>query len=179
MNSRKEQAPPRVRLAKNVDLTKAKPGCKRCNGRGVTGHRLADLGDGKGEQKIPIICRCVSRNDGVKPDELDRICQEALEHIRNGVFHENMAADIRRLPPDAKARAVASFMTDVVNQEKSREAKDAVNRTLELLMQDEDWIDMQATALRILMRDANDPLVDDKRKKLATTAMKRVRQSMN
>jgi len=177
--SKKDQAPPRVRLAKHIDLTKAKPGCPRCNGRGVVGYKHADLGDGKGPQRIPIICRCVSRNDGVEPDELDRIMAEAKQQIDNGVFHENMAADLRRMPREAKVRAVAAFMVDVVNKQKSKEAKEAVEKTLELLSQDEDWPDIRSVALRILMRRANDPINTKESKKLAEMAMARVRQSMN
>ena len=59
--------PMRVRLAEHIDLSKASPSCKRCYGTGVTGNKVV------GEQRIPIICRCVVRGGGVKKDQLDRM----------------------------------------------------------------------------------------------------------
>lgn len=49
-----------LRNANDVDLTKARPSCRRCHGVGITGHLLKD------DQRIPIVCRCVVRNGGVQ-----------------------------------------------------------------------------------------------------------------
>lgn len=57
MNSAKDSL---LRHADDIDLTKAKQSCRRCRGVGITGHLLRD------EKRIPIICRCVIRNGGVK-----------------------------------------------------------------------------------------------------------------
>jgi len=57
------RAPP-VARAEDVDLSKAKPGHKRCNGTGIVGYKTINTVEG--EVKIPIICRCVTRRGGVK-----------------------------------------------------------------------------------------------------------------
>lgn len=179
MGSRKESAPPRVRLAKHIDLTKAKPGCKRCNGRGIRGYKTADLGDGEGEQQIPIICRCVSRAGGVEPDELDRILAEAKESLDAGVFHEHLVEDIYRMPEEAQPRAVAGLMRGVVDKEKPKESREAISLALNLLGQGENWSALRGQAIRILMRDASDPLCGEEQRELATRAMAAARASMN
>jgi len=176
---RREEAPPRVRLAKSVDLSKAKDGCKRCNGRGITGYKTADLGDGDGEQKIPIICRCVSRNGGVKPDELDRILKEAEKHMDEGLFHEHVVADFHAVPDEQKPRIVAAFYRDIVDQRKTRDSKEAIEKVLELLQRRKDWHELRSQAIRILMRDAADPLCDEAVRTLAEKAMNVARQAMN
>lgn len=178
-DEKKVAAPPRVRLAKHIDLSKAKPGCKRCNGRGIVAYRTADLDDGEGPRKIPVICRCVSRNDGVKPDELDRILAEAKQQIDEGVFHENLVADICRMPPEHQPRAVAGMMRNVVDERKPKEARDAVQRALVLMEKLENWSGLRGTAIRILMRDASDPLCDDAERDLAARAMNAARAAMN
>lgn len=58
---------PRVRLATDVDVTKADPACELCEGKGVKGHEVV------GDDRIPIVCRCVARRGGVKPDKLDQV----------------------------------------------------------------------------------------------------------
>lgn len=179
MGSDKANAPPRVRLAKHIDLTKAKSGCKRCHGRGIRGYRTADLGDGEGEQQIPIICRCVSRAGGVEPDQLDRILAEAKEQVDRGVFHERLVEDIGRMPEEAKPRAVAGLMRSVVDEEKPRESREAVGHALELLGSGENWSELRSQAIRILMRDASDPLCSDEQRDLATRAMAQARAAMN
>lgn len=62
---------PRVRLAGDIDFSKAKRSCKRCHGTGVQGHRL--LKDDRGEIRVPIVCPCVVEAGGVKQDKLDQI----------------------------------------------------------------------------------------------------------
>lgn len=176
---RREKAPPRVRLAKHIDLTKAKPGCKRCNGRGITGYKTADLGDGEGEQKIPVICRCVTRNEGVAPDELDRVLAEAKKQIDDGVFHEHVLADFHAAPDEQKPRIVAAFFRDVVDGRKLKESKDAISKVLELMERRKDWHQIRGQAIRILMRDAADPLCDAGARELAQRAMSHARQAMN
>jgi len=62
---------PRVRLAEDVDLSKAKPGCKSCHGTGIAGQRVFE--DASGEVHVPIVCACVVRRGGVRRDALDRM----------------------------------------------------------------------------------------------------------
>lgn len=176
---RREPPPPRVRLAAHIDTTKAKTSCKRCAGRGVVGYRRADLGDGNGEQKIPIICRCVSRAGGVKPDELDRILEETAKQVEDGTFHEHLVADFHAMPDEAKPRAVAAFLRDVVDKRKTEAARDAVGKTLDLLTRRKDWDDLRSMAIRILMRDAADESSDEATRHLARRAMEAARRGMN
>lgn len=176
---RRDPAPPRVRLAKHIDLSKAKSGCKRCNGRGITGYKRADLGDGEGEKQIPIICRCVSRNAGVKEDELDRICREAKHQIETGVFHEHLAADYHAIPQEQKPRVVAAFYRDCVDTRKSDESREAVVMTLDLLKRRKDWDEMRTQAVQILQHDAIDISADSNSRSLSARAAKLARAEMN
>jgi len=177
--AKSEQAPPRVRLSKSIDLGKAKDGCKRCNGRGITGYKEADLGDGEGTQNIPIICRCVSRGGGVAPDELDRILAEAKKNIDDGVFHEHVVADFHATSDEQKPRIVAAFLRDVVDDRKDSVSKEAIGKVLELIRRRKDWNDLRVEATRILMRQAADPLAEQDTRDLAHKAMAQSRENMN
>lgn len=77
---------PRVRLASQVDVSKADPSCELCDGKGVRGHEIV------GQDQIPIICRCVSRGGGVAPDQLDRL----LDGKENKVNRANRRAAAAR-----------------------------------------------------------------------------------
>ena len=66
---------PRVRLAGDVDFSVAEPDCCLCSGRGITGHRV--LGDASDEVRVPVVCGCVVRRGGVRPDALDRMQEGA------------------------------------------------------------------------------------------------------
>jgi len=178
-SSEKKASPPRVRLAKHIDLTKAKPGCRKCNGRGITGYRRADLGDGEGERQIPIICRCVTRGGGVAPDELDRVLAEAKKYIDDGTFHEHVLADFHAAPDEQKPRIVAAFLRDQVDERKAPESKEAIEKVLDLMQRRKDWQDLRVAATRILMREASDPLASDESRDLAQRAMVKARASMN
>jgi hypothetical protein len=176
---RREPPPPRVRLAAHVDTSKAKTGCGHCHGRGVVGYKRADLGDGNGEQRIPVICRCVSKAGGVKPDELDRILAETAKQVEDGTFHEHLVADFHAMPDEVKPRVVAAFIRDVVDKRKSDPARDAVKKALELLSRRKDWSDLRGMAIRILMRDAADESSDEATRRLARSAMESARREMN
>ncbi len=176
---RRDERPQRVRLAAHIDLTKAKPGCRQCHGRGITGYTTADLGDGEGKQRIPRICRCVSRNDGVKKDELDRILEETEKQLKDGVFHEHLVADFHTIPDADKPRVVASFFRDTVDKRKSDASRDAIEKTLQLLRRRKDWGDLRGTAIRILMRDAADEGSDEATRQLARRAMEAAQREMN
>jgi len=171
--------PPRVRLATSIDLSKAKPGCKRCHGSGVVGHKVADLGDGEGEQKIPIICRCVSRNKGVKPDELDRILAEAKRQMDEGIFHENLVKDIWNIPQNKRARAISALMRSRVDERKASESRDAIRRALVLMAERSEWPELRGEALQILLQESLDPLRDDAERELARRAATEAHKDMN
>lgn len=50
----------RIRLPGDIDLSKRDRSCRRCK-RGILRYERA------GGQRIPVICKCVSRGGGVKP----------------------------------------------------------------------------------------------------------------
>ncbi len=77
-------APIRVRLEKDVDRSKAGPSCKRCLGTGLLGVKLIPGNRGCEPNRIPIICRCVARNGGVKPDKLDSLLADQLPEPKAG-----------------------------------------------------------------------------------------------
>ncbi len=64
-------SPLRVRLAEHIDLSKANKNCKRCDGTGVAGYEVTD------QERIPRICRCVSKGGGVQRDRLDELLDKA------------------------------------------------------------------------------------------------------
>jgi len=68
-------APQRVRLASQVDLSKADPKCKRCHGTGKLGNRVVPTEESE-PLRVPIICRCVAENGGVTQDRFDQYMQE-------------------------------------------------------------------------------------------------------
>lgn len=141
-------------------------------------YKSVDL-DGNGLQRVPIICRCVTRNDGVAPDELDRLMAEAQQQIESGVFHENLAADFDAMPDEHKPRVVAALLRDAVDDRKADPAREAITKTLELLQRRKDWSYLRCTAIRILMRDASNDGSDDATRQLARDAMTAARRSMN
>lgn len=131
------EQPPRLRLSKHIDLTKANPDCKRCHGKGVIGHkrlRLDEIDGGDGsEERVPIICRCITRRGGVKEDALDQICRQMKKDIDDGVFPRNLANDIKNMDPENRANAIQQLVADLGDPRKSKEAKDATRAALEFI----------------------------------------------
>ena len=125
---------PRVRLAADVDLTKAKRGCKHCHGTGRSGYATIPMPDQpEGRARVPVICRCVTRRNGVRRDMLDNILTEAAEQLESGAFGARLAQDIAGLPPDAKAQALASLRRDLVNKDKGPQVRAAIREALAAL----------------------------------------------
>ncbi len=123
---------PRVRLAKHIDMSKADKGCKRCNGRGIRGYKQFKMPGGK-MQRAPVICRCVSRAGGVKPDALDGIIEQMKKDLYDGVFAKNLAKDIMAMTMEQRMRVFKQLHDDLENPEKSQQAKDAIGETLKIL----------------------------------------------
>ena len=80
---------PRVRLASDVDPSKADPDCEACGGEGVKG--FEDIGG----ERVPVICRCVAAGGGVKPDKLDQMMSGQAQPV-NRAQRRAMAARRRR-----------------------------------------------------------------------------------
>jgi len=125
---------PRVRLAVDVDLKKAKRGCKHCNGTGRSGFATIPMPDHPGGRaRVPVICRCVTRRGGVRRDMLDRILTEAAEQLDSGAFGARLGQDIAGLPPEARAQAVASLRRDLMNKDKGPQVRAAIREALTTL----------------------------------------------
>ena len=89
---------PRVELTENVDLSKAKSGCMRCHGTGIRG--AEHVKTATGTERIPIICRCVSRNGGVKLRGAERITAEVAKRNAEAALDR-----IAALPEDPEVKA--------------------------------------------------------------------------
>jgi len=125
----------RIRLADHVDLSKAKSGCKHCNGRGIIGykHPTPEQAAAGIRSKIPIICRCVSRNGGVKEDDFDRMLGRLQAKIADGTWALSMAHDIKALPADARERAISSLRRDAENPVKDENVRRQIKRALAII----------------------------------------------
>jgi hypothetical protein len=122
---------PRVRLAADVDLGRAKRGCRRCHGTGRVGFATIPMPDQpSGRAQVPVICRCVTRAGGVRRDMLDKIMTEAAEQLDSGAFGARLAADVAGLPAEARAQAVAALQRDAVNETKDPRVRDAIREAL-------------------------------------------------
>ena len=131
------EAPPRFRLAKEIDLSKAKRSCKRCSGSGVNEIRNIDDPDNKGKtMSVPVICRCVSRRGGVPEDQLDKMIREDASEIGKEASAKKLANDIFGLSHDAKINAIRQLENVANNKDKraiDRElAMNALERVLHL-----------------------------------------------
>lgn len=122
---------PRVRLAADVDLGRAKRNCRRCHGTGRVGWATIPMPDQpEGRARVPVICRCVTRANGVRRDMLDKILTEAAEQLDSGVFGARLAQDLAGLPPEARAQAVAALQRDALNENKDPRVRDAIREAL-------------------------------------------------
>ena len=88
------QSNPIVRPASDVDISCAKPGCRHCGGRGIVAYRTIK------EERIPIVCRCVTRRNGLKDNALDRTLGRITRAIADGTYGTQLAAEVRSLPAD-------------------------------------------------------------------------------
>jgi len=144
---RQEGLPPRLRTAGSVDLSKAKKDCRRCNGTGHAGYRTMDDPTAPGEtMKVPIICRCVTRNGGVQKDVLDKLMEETQRQLESGTFATTLAKDIRRLPPKHRTRAIEALRRQAADDRKDPTARQAIQDALRALEEDHDGVPGKPTA---------------------------------
>jgi hypothetical protein len=114
---------PRYRLPSSVDLTKAKKNCKRCWGRGINGYTSRETPDGT--ERVPIICRCVSRNGGVKEDDGDRMMRRFK---MDAYFHQ-----IAKMPPEQHAKALYQLEMSAARPEVVEETRKYLRGWIEKL----------------------------------------------
>lgn len=115
---------PRLRLAKHINLGQADATCNRCGGTGVV--RYENVDDKGSTIRVPVICRCVSRNGGVQKDQLDRALEDVQRQIDDGSFGENLARDVQCLPPQHQLDALRQLQA----QTERRDLDASVKRQL-------------------------------------------------
>jgi hypothetical protein len=127
---------PRLRLATDIDMSKAKKSCKGCYGTGRKGWRTIDNPEDPGKKvKVPVICKCVTRNGGVKKDMLDELAEEMVTQMEEGVFAETLARDIMGLPIVERVKAIEQLERDLDNPDKLEVAKEQTREALAIIKQ--------------------------------------------
>ena len=127
-----EEEIPRFRLPADVDLSKADPTCERCDGTGVKERRKLSDPENPGKQiDVPVICRCVRRNGGVREDQLDRLNRETAEQVSSGAFAKQFGADVMALPPDAKVNAIRQLEQSMMDRKKTPKGREMAADALE------------------------------------------------
>ena len=120
---------PRIRLAEDIDLTKADKDCIKCKGCGISEYRKVK--DEHIDQVVPVICACVTRNNGIKYDIIDEILIKAYNEIENGQFAENTSKDILSLGKINARLAVDAMKRDLEQEKFAGIVLDAVKNTIE------------------------------------------------
>ena len=130
-------SPPRVRSVKDIDFTKAK-NHNRCNGTGVVAYKTFEDPTKKGKfTRVPIVCRCVTQRGGVKLDVLDKMAIEIDRQLREGIFGEQLASDLRRLPAEARALKVSELQRTMAAEETEPRLREQIKKALDILNQEE------------------------------------------
>jgi len=130
----KSQEAPRLRLTSDIDFSKAKNSCKRCHGTGKRGYKSLDNPENPGDKiSVPIICRCVSRSGGVKKDQFDTIVEQVAKQLDDGVFAEQLAADIKLMPRENRNKVIENITKQSTDPNKDLKIREALLRALEIL----------------------------------------------
>ncbi len=133
-NPHNEAEAPRLRLKKTVDLSKADPQCDRCGGTGIKEYVSRELPQ-EGLTSVPVVCRCVTRNNGIQPDVLDRMMAEMAQEVHTGSWARALASDILQLPPPMRDRALKSIAALTKDLSKNQTVRDTIKETVSLIEQ--------------------------------------------
>jgi hypothetical protein len=127
----------RVRLAADVDLTKADPLHDRCGGTGIVGYqKVDDPTSADSVQMAPVICRCVSRSGGVKRDILDRMADQMQQQLADDTFGEQLASDLKLLLPNEMARKVVELTKKAADEGTDTRLKRQIEAALKTLKEE-------------------------------------------
>lgn len=125
---------PRLRLAGDIDFSKAKKACKGCGGTGIKEQREIPDPENDGQMlTVPVVCKCVSRRGGVKQDQLDRILEVSSAQLEDGTFARDMAKDIMSLPAEHQVNAVLQLKKRAADRNENQKVRDASFAALKLL----------------------------------------------
>lgn len=128
----------RFRLASDIDLSVADKDCKRCKGSGIVRYQVvsgSDIVSGK----VPVICRCVTRNGGVSKDLYDRWLEEqaAEQVVGETSFVNALYKDLMTMDSDERdrvfTRIVESLQKSSVDMEKTELYRSTVSRAIDRL----------------------------------------------
>jgi hypothetical protein len=127
--------PQAVRHAKDVDLSKASPDCKRCDGSGITGAINPDKSMQKGgvTDPVPIVCRCVTENGGVLVHPLQKVMTELRAELKSGQWAKQQLDDLRVMGEGNKQRALASIRRMMENDDSDPLWKEEARKVLETI----------------------------------------------
>jgi len=129
---------PRLRLATDIDLSRAKQSCTRCHGTGRRGYKTIQDPENPGDEiKVPIICRCVTRRGGVKKDMMDEILEQVQQQLEDGTFAQTVADDIAGLPVEHQQRAIEQLEKEADNEEKPAQVRMQLRAAVGLIRQRE------------------------------------------
>ena len=127
--------PQAVRHAKDVDLSKADPDCKRCDGSGITGAIQPDESMRKGgvTDPVPIICKCVTARGGVLVHPAQKLMTSLRAELKNGQWAKQQLADLKVMGDGNRKRALASMRRMMENDDSDPLWKEESRRVLETI----------------------------------------------
>jgi len=127
-----QDSAPRLRLKKTIDFSKADPNCDNCHGTGVARTEKRDI-PGEGVIAVPVVCRCVSRNGGVRKDAFDQMLDKLSQEVHSGAWARSFADDILRLPPHKRDEALEGIEAQAADESKAVEVRDALCEAIALI----------------------------------------------
>lgn len=158
-------AAPQLHSIDDVDLSLAKKSCGHCRGRGIAGWRtLADPADESKTLRVAIVCRCVTRNGGVKEDAMAKAARNIQDEIMTqpGVWGARLAADVQRISVDYRAQALAGLRERAATAEMPDPIRNELHQAIAILEADADFLTRPADPPKpAVMPEATSPAEGD------------------
>lgn len=127
-----QDSAPRMRLKTTIDFSKADPGCDRCHGKGIVRYDKKEV-PGEGVISVPVVCRCVSRNGGVKEDAFDRMLDKLAQEVHSGAWARQFASDVLAMPHHRRDAALEGVEAQSADESKPVEVRDALCEAIKLI----------------------------------------------
>lgn len=127
--------PQAIRHAKDVDLSKADPDCKACNGSGIKDAIQPDATMRKGgvTEPVPIVCKCVTLNGGVLVHPLMKVMSNLRTELESGQWAKAQLTDLRTMTPTNKKRALAQLRDMMENEQNDIVFRDEARKVLKTI----------------------------------------------
>ena len=114
------------RNADDVDLSKAKPSCPRCYGRGITSHLHAQ--DPAGNPiRVSVVCRCVVKRGGIRNAAFENCTLDPQ------AIAAKLTADYEKLSPEQRAEITQRLRASAQHANMPETARMAMNQTADNL----------------------------------------------